>query len=576
MLDVLLGVGLVLVALGVAGRFVPTMHWKAAAGTVLCLIGAAAALLGPAMGGAAGGAVGGAAMRGAGLSFAMDGVSRVFLLALFLSGAVAGGGRMTALGAAVLAVLAADGVGLVLAGGGAALGCRGRTGLRGQGGGRWAVAAMPVCLLVAVALQSWHDGGFQPGFAVPHGVAPAGLRGLVLLVSGLAAALLCGAVLPAGVGGWLALYLVARLLLGLPGPATPGWWGVPVLAAGCGVALLGAWRAACASDLEGAGAASGMSAQGVAGAGLGVALLARGADLPALAALGVTGALAQAVLASLWGALLVLGAGAVRGTVGSTELGRLGGLMRRVPATGLALLLGLASMAAAPLSAGFAGLWLAVQAVTGAGRSGGTPVLAVAAAAAAALGMAWALGAGAALRLAGGALLGAPRSTRGAAAQEPRRRVRLGMAGLGAAVLVLGLWPWPVIAWVQAGVRLLTGLEGGVAGCLEGCVEGMGRPWVVAGTNEGPGYAGPALAALLAVAVGVAGWAGRGGAVSGPAWRGGLAEERLGPDGSGGGAGSVVPDAAWWRSWLRERDWARSALVLLGLVLAAVLGWAVR
>lgn len=534
-LFVLLGVALTLLALGMLGRVAPG---RAPAGLAagVCLVGLAAALVAP--GGAAWG------------WFGIDGLSRVMLVALLLLGAVQG--SPVVVGALVLAVLAADGVGLGLALGVAVLGA-----------GSARRAAWVVGLVAVLLLLSWHGGGFDPSFATLRTGSPEGMRGVLVGVAAMGAAGLVWWTLPAGFGGVAGVFVLARLLLDLAGPVTPGWWGVPVVLLGAAGAGVGARRAAAAGDLVEAGTAAGMAAHGVAVAGLGVALAARGADLPGLQALAVAGALVQVVVWAVWGGLLALGTRAVQDGVGSGELSRLGGLLRRMPATGLSMSVALLSMAGVPLSAGFAGVWLVLQALLGAGRAGGTGLLALAALGVAALGLAMALQAAAAVRLAGVALLGRPRTAEAAEAVEPRRRVRLGMAALVAVAMVLGVWPWPVLALVQPGVVLLAGVPLPVG------------YWALAGAADAPGYVAPAVALLLVGAVGLAAWAGRGsvaagGAAAGAAWRGGLAEEVA-------SRGNSWPLALWpgWRRWRPElAPWM--GVVALGVVLAAALGWAAR
>src|SRR5215210_2803417 len=48
----------------------------------------------------------------------------------------------------------------------------------------------------------------------------------------------------------VALYVLARLLLDLCGPAQPSWWGVPLLAVGAISALVGALRANLEDDTK--------------------------------------------------------------------------------------------------------------------------------------------------------------------------------------------------------------------------------------------------------------------------------------------------------------------------------------
>lgn len=546
-LFVLLGCAFALMALGAVARVAPRR--VPALRAAICLAGVAAAL-----------AARDVAVLQAGLVFGVDGLSALILAALFLIAACGALAPPVILGALALAVLAADGVGLALCLSGALL-----AGAPAESPGRFPGRIIGIaCLVAALLLLSWHGPLPDLRFAGIRALPPEGLRASLLLVAALGAAACIPLALPPAFGGLLGLYLVARLLLDLAGPVTPGWWGVATLALGAALAVRGARRAAASDDLADALAEGGGAALGIAMVGLAAAMLARGADLLPLGAMALSGAMLQVLAWAAWGGLLTLCAGAIRDQVGGTALARLGGLIRLAPATGLALLIGLLSMAAAPLSAGFAGLWMVLQAVLGAARfggggPGGVALLMLVAGAVCAIGLAVALLAAAGVRLAGVALLGPPRTAKAAAATEPTVPTRLAMGGLALAVIALGLCPWLGLIVIQPGVRLLSG----------GAMTDTG-PFVLASATEAPGYTAPALALLLIALLALAGWIGRGPAVRAAPWNGGLAV-----DGAGRGNTWPIPLIPDWRSW-RPLLSARAALVALALILAAALGWAAR
>lgn len=517
----LLGVAAVLLALGVAGRFAPV-------GLVVrgvCLVGAVLAL------------VAGDGTAWAGLPVAVDGVSRVMVGALFLAAAVGGVRGLSSApavtGALAGAMLAGNAWGLVLG----LLGAVVVAGWPPRWPSRWAGGVAGVAV-AAVAL------GVMPAGMVRDGLVLAGVMG---------AACVLPFVVPGGAGGLAALYVVARVLLGWAGPVTPGWWGVAVLVAACAGAAFGARRLAGAVTLGAAVEGGRLAAQGLAGLGFGVALLARGADLQSLAATAVAGALLQVLALAVWGGLLALCSDAIEAAAGSGEMARLGGLLRRMPGTGQAMGVALASLAAVPVSAGFGGMWLVLQGVLGAGRAGGIGAVLLVTGVVAALGFVWALLAAGAVRVAGVVLLGPARTARGAGAAEPRRAVRLGMAGLGGLAVTLGVCPALGMWLVQPGVLVLAGVA----------AEGGG--WLVLG-GDGLGYASVAVAALLGVGVAGAGWA-AGMPAMGQAWQGGFAEE-------GVGHGNMWPVVGRWRLGLV--DWGRAGLAVLALGLAVVVGWVAR
>ncbi len=153
-------------------------------------------------------------------------------------------------------------------------------------------------------------------------------------------------------------------------------------------------------------------------------------------------------------ALLFLGAGAFEKAVGSLELDRLGGLLRRMPWTGGAFLVGAMAIAGLPPLNGFASEWLTFQALlhipayggVGAGTAGAVALGALAATAALALFCF--------VKVVGLVLLGPPRARADLSAQEagwpmrgarrvPRARLRRTGAVPGLLFGVLaGLAPW--------------------------------------------------------------------------------------------------------------------------------------
>lgn len=533
-----------LLALGATARIMPRR--VALLQALVCLAGVGAALVACLF-------APGVAVMQAGATFAADGLTGVALVALFLLGACGAAGPV-AIGGAALAMLAGDAVTLVVATAAASLTIP-----------AWRPKAMALGgLTLAVALLAWHGLILDPRFTTMRELPPGAVAGGLALLGVLIATVALPAAMPAIPGALLSFTLLARLLLDLTGPITPGWWGAPVLLLGSAGAVLMARRGAAAADLAVAIASSIQAILALAVCGIGVALLARGADLAPLAALSLTAALLLVLTVGLWGGLALLAAGSIQAASGTTALARLGGLLRRVPVTGLALLIALLSPAAIPLSAGFAAFWTLLQALFGAARLGGIAVLALSAGAVACVGLTAALLAATALRMLGASLLGAPRSAKAAAAAEPGLAVRVGMGVLACATIAAGLVPSLLVQIAQPAIRQLTG------GAAEGATL-----FGLSTTADAPGYAAPAIAGLLAGCTGLAAWAGRGqagegGVLAAPVWRGGLSED-------GPARLNTMPQLLWpgWRAW--RPAWSpRFILAGLALALAAALGWAAR
>lgn len=454
------------------------------------------------------------------LSLALDPLSALFVLLILLGGiaaALVGDEGRTArlmpvlLCAMTLTVLAGDGFTLVL-------------GLALMAGAGWALAdAEPawsglaafgaVCLLGAFALL-----GPEPGFAALRAAPADGWRsaaafGLALLGTG--PLLLLGGQHAAKV----ALYIAIRILFDLCGPANPFWWCVPLLAAGSAAVVFGALRANAGRDLRAIAAAAEAGVMGTCFVGLGVALAARSADLVPLAALALAAALLQALTHSIAGALLRSVDGSVMRGAGTRQLDRLGGLVHSMPVTTACALAGAASLAAMPLTAGFASEWLLLQSVfmapqTGAPQTGGLAWQVGFAVVAGCLALGMALTAAAMLRIAAVAFLGRPRSPRAAAAEDAPRRVRTVLVALAVLGSVVGLVPGAAIKLFGPALRMLATVS--VASNWSG----------IAAQGDAPGYGVIGIAVLLAFAGGlgvvVHRWA-----ISGvrhvPAWDGGFA-----------------------------------------------------
>ncbi len=391
------------------------------------------------------------------------------------------------------------------------------------------------CLIPALALLA--DGaGWDLRFAAIRALPPEGWRATLVLVLALVGAGSRAGLAPLHV--WLppahvaapahvsallsgamtkvALYVLMRVLFDLCGPAQPVWWGVPLLVLGAGGAVLGGLRANMENDIKALLACSTVANIGLIVIGLGVALAARGADLSTLAALALGGALLHALAHGLYKSLLFIAAGAVQHGAGTRLLVRLGGLIHRMPVTTACVLVGAASLAGLPPSAGFAGTWTLFQAVLGGARIGGLGLQILICVVAALMALATALAAAAAVRLVGVAFLGRPRTPRTAAADEAGPRTRDALTGLAVALGVVGLFPGAVLSLAEPALRRLVSA---------GMDDRVGMLTVTPQADM-PGYAAAGIALVVALAAGLVVWLVRSlttpGHRVGPAWDGGF------------------------------------------------------
>ena len=147
------------------------------------------------------------------------------------------------------------------------------------------------------------------------------------------------------------IYGLLRVLT-LIGPPE-AWWGWTLLAIGVVSGILGVLYALSQHDLKRLLAYHSVENIGIIALGLGVGLLGIRYNNPTMAVLGFTGGLLHVVNHALFKSLLFLGAGSVLHATGTGELDRLGGLLKRMPATGTTFLIGAAAISGLPPLNGF-------------------------------------------------------------------------------------------------------------------------------------------------------------------------------------------------------------------------------
>ncbi len=246
--------------------------------------------------------------------------------------------------------------------------------------------------------------------------------------------------LMSGVMVAVAAYGMIRVLVDWLGPA-PSWIGATVLVLGGLSALGGITYALFQRDLKRLLAYSTVEHLGVVALGIGACLLLRrhGADPWAAFALGA--ALLHTINHAAFKALLFLGAGVFERATGALELDRLGGLLRRLPWSGGAFLVGALAIAGMPLLNGFASEWLTLQALFHVPVYGGVWDGTLGAIGLAALAATMALAVLCFVKVIGLVLLGPPRRTACAEAVEPLAPMRFALVGLAGACVVLATVP---------------------------------------------------------------------------------------------------------------------------------------
>jgi hydrogenase-4 component B len=241
-------------------------------------------------------------------------------------------------------------------------------------------------------------------------------------------------------------------------------------------AILGVPYAFAQTDLKRLLAYSTIENSGIIVLGLGAAMMALAHQLPMLAAVAVAASLMHVLNHGVFKGLLFLGAGSVVMATGTRQLEYLGGLLKRMPWTGLYFLIGALAISGLPLLNGFPSEWLTFQALLlGFTETPGVARLAFPLAAAL-LALTSALAATCFVRAFGISFLALPRSPVAARAHESPLLMLAPQAWLAALCVGLGLFPGVALRALESVVVSLPGLRTAVpmtAGAL-GMAPGLG------------------------------------------------------------------------------------------------------
>ena len=158
-----------------------------------------------------------------------------------------------------------------------------------------------------------------------------------------------------------AVYGVLRVTFDLLGEPL-WWWGLLPLTLGLATALFGVIFAAAQTDMKRLLAYSSIENIGVLFTGIGLAIVFHGVGMQALATLALVAVLYHAVNHAFMKSLLFLGTGAVLHATGERNLGRLGGLIHRMPWVAWLTLVGVLAISGLPPLNGFVSEWLLLQA----------------------------------------------------------------------------------------------------------------------------------------------------------------------------------------------------------------------
>jgi formate hydrogenlyase subunit 3/multisubunit Na+/H+ antiporter MnhD subunit len=227
------------------------------------------------------------------------------------------------------------------------------------------------------------------------------------------------------------------------------WWGLIPVAVGLFSALYGIVFAAAQTDMKRLLAFSSIENLGILFAALGLALVFHGSGLPLAAALALLAVLYHSVNHAFMKSLLFLGTGSVLHATGQRNLGRLGGLIHRMPWVAWLSLVGALAIAGLPPLNGFVSEWLLLQAFLFAHEVPHTFVNMALPLGAGLLALVAALSGYVMVKFFGVVFLGRSREAGHAEAHDADPVERAGLAWLAAACVCLGLLPAQVVGLLQ-------------------------------------------------------------------------------------------------------------------------------
>ncbi|RMG38331.1 MAG: hydrogenase 4 subunit B [Gammaproteobacteria bacterium] len=283
-------------------------------------------------------------------------------------------------------------------------------------------------------------------------------------------------------------------------------WGVLVLIIGAVSALMGVLYALMQHDLKRLLAYHSVENIGIIYIGLGLSLIFLGTGHPLLGVLGLVAALYHTINHALFKGLLFLGAGAILHSAHERDMERMGGLLRRMPWTGLFFLVGCISISALPPFNGFVSEWLTFQAALQAWALQSGVLRTLLPLAAAMLALTGALAAACFVKVYGVAFLGQARTRPVRRAREVTLGMRIGQGWLAALCLLLGVLPTLVVGALNGIPELLIDQSLPKA-------TAHGWLWLTPISEKTASYSAPLVLAGLLLAWWLASWAWRRGEV---------------------------------------------------------------
>jgi hydrogenase-4 component B len=270
---------------------------------------------------------------------------------------------------------------------------------------------------------------------------------------------------PSSVSAFMSAVLITAGIYGLFrvcafGLGTPVQnWALVFMSVGTLSAILGVLYALAQTDIKRLLAYSTIENAGIISLGLGAAMMALAHGHSTLATVAVAAGLMHVLNHAIFKGLLFLGAGSVVMATGTRQIEQFGGLLRRMPWTGLCFLVGALAISGLPLLNGFPSEWLTFQALLLGFSSTPGLVRLNFPLAAAVLALTSALAAACFVRAFGISFLALPRSPAASEAHESPALMLVPLGFLAVLCAGLGLFPGFVLRALGGVTASLPGLQ---------------------------------------------------------------------------------------------------------------------
>jgi len=296
-----------------------------------------------------------------------------------------------------------------------------------------------------------------------------------------------------------AIYGLLRVYFDFLGDPFPWWWGFVILSVGTVSALLGVMYALMEHDLKSLLAFHSVENIGIILMGVGTGMVFYAYNLPHLAALGIIAGLYHTINHAVFKALLFMGAGSLLYATHTRNMEEYGGLLRRMPWTGLFFLIGAVAISALPPTNGFVSEWLVFQGLFLSLELPSLFLKLMFPIAAALLALTGALALACFVKAFGISFLALPRSSHARKAKEVPVPMRIGMGILATLCLVLGLGPTVMVPLLDRVSEPFVGIS------MAGRMFEMGEWTLAPASGEFSSLSTPVLAMVLIGLTGL-GW----------------------------------------------------------------------